>query len=609
MRIRSKISLFVIPLTLVPLLLIGFFSYRFLIARFEEQISLDNKQLCSIAATQIESILDECAINVQTISSLVYSEFEKDFDANNIVSRHIHPSTLDKIFQQFTLRLSPFVHLRFISPEGMEFFRSEGMQTTYPMKSVVHEPQFLLALTSGGQLPALYDSARGRYITTFINRLSINNSIRGFIFIDLDMSIFANRLRGVVRKNPAEYFLMDGSGTLLSRIPVQEKMDTLAFTMFRELQRTERGNEIDQDYRQMTFSREEKNYFISLMPVKEYIAFSEPVPEERWYIGVVRSEVPLLAGVQRTQTVFFIVVVIGLIVAVAGTLYLSRRFTKPIDRLTLTAQKYARGDLLSSAAINSSDEFGELSTSFTNMARELQRHIDERQANETLIAIGKFSSALTHDLRNPVEGLKLLSHELLKRSDPTRSEHEVIDTIAQSVNRLSSLIAQSLDFARMNKPIFTKTDIAIVVHEIVSDFAFDSIGIKLEMNESTREIEIDAMQIKRVLSNLLKNAYDACYSKLKSGCITLRVTTRDDMVRIEVSDTGVGIPRDSLDRIYEPFFTTKPTGHGLGLVRQIISNHNGHIECTSTPDHGTTFIITLPVSQRDAWTHTSTQQS
>jgi signal transduction histidine kinase len=344
-----------------------------------------------------------------------------------------------------------------------------------------------------------------------------------------------------------------------------------------------------------------KRFFVSAQPVKEYIAFREPIPEERWYLAIVRSEIPLLAAFRRNQLLFLAVLAFGFVISVAGTLYISQKITTPIRQLTSATHEFAEGKLDASIAVTSRDEFGQLAADFNTMATALKQLMRERQANETLVAVGRFSAALAHDLRNPVEGLKLLSHELRKRVRHDRPEQEIADAIVQSANNLSSLVNQSLDFARLNQPVFVAIDLAALANEVLQDFRFDEIELKKDFAHGLPLVEADAAQIKRVLANLIRNGLEACRSRRSSAPCQLGLTLRvvDEKILIEVTDTGTGIPEEAREKVFEPFFSTKPGGHGLGLAlaRQIIANHGGTIAFTSEMGQGTRFTIELPVTQ------------
>jgi len=326
-----------------------------------------------------------------------------------------------------------------------------------------------------------------------------------------------------------------------------------------------------------------------------------PLKKIQWSVAVASPIKPFIQSTEQAGLIG-VVVTVGISVLLLFLISLfSRKFVRDLSEVTEGARALAADDLDRKIPVRTNDEIGELAADFNKMAADLKQHIRERQANETLLAVGRFSAALAHDLRNPVEGLKLLSRELGKRVDPQRPEHEIADTIVQSVDRLSSLVNQSLDFARLNQPVFAATDLAILTDEVLQDFRFDEVELKKDFSRNLPPAEVDAAQIKRVLANLIRNALEACFSKKDSARCQVRLTLQADgeKLRLEVADNGPGIPAEIREKIFDPFFSTKPGGHGLGLAlaRQIISNHRGTIAFASAMGQGTRFVIELPISQ------------
>jgi signal transduction histidine kinase len=334
---------------------------------------------------------------------------------------------------------------------------------------------------------------------------------------------------------------------------------------------------------------------------KAWILSYTPAVKKRWSVGVASPVEPFIRSTKRAGltgigiTLGFSVLILLLINR------LSKSFVRDLSEVTEGARAIAAGELERRIPVRTSDEIGGLAEDFNRMAADLRRLMHEHRANETLITIGRFTAALAHDLRNPVEGLKLLSSELCKRVDPSRSEHEIADTIAQSVHNLSSLVNQSLDFARLNQPGFAATDLARLADEVLQDFCFEKVELMRTYAPRLPLVEVDAAQIKRVLANLIRNALEAVLSTKESKPCQLHLTLQalGDRVRIKVSDNGPGIPEEIREKIFEPFFSTKPGGHGLGLalVKQIIANHNGTIVFNSAAGHGTRVIVALPKSQ------------
>jgi signal transduction histidine kinase len=326
-----------------------------------------------------------------------------------------------------------------------------------------------------------------------------------------------------------------------------------------------------------------------------------PVGKILWSVGIASPVKPFIRSTERAGMMG-----IGITLGVSFLLLflinlLSKKFVRDLSEVTEGARAIAAGALDRQIPVRSTDEIGELAADFNIMAADLKQLLNERQANEALLAVGKFSATLAHDLRNPVEGLKLLSGELCKRVGHDQQEYEIADTIAQSVDRLSSLVNQSLDFARLNQPVFVATDLAALADEVLQDFRFDEVELKKDFAHDLPFVKADAAQIKRVLANLIRNGLEACRSRRSSAPCRLSLTLRaaGEKVLIEVADNGLGIPAEIREKIFEPFFSTKPGGHGLGLAlaRQIISNHGGTIVFDSAMGQGTRFVIELPVAK------------
>jgi len=603
MRIRTKFSFFVIPLAILPLLFVGLFSFRTLIQGFDQQTYLEDQQLSNIAATRIERILDDCRDSILMISTLASTKISKSADRS--LERLI--AEADNSIQQtaagFALRHSPHVRIRFLAADGRELFAAQGLGKSFRLGNALTEPIFLQAVAVSGQarFPCQFPPARGNdgvWTTSFSVPLLHNGEIRGFVFLDLDLKAFAEGLNRLTAGSPGYYFLFDGTGNVLAEAgeaPLSEK-DPQAHALFAQVR-----TDPEPVFTHKQYHAGPKKLFINSRPVKEYIYFREHVPAERWYLGTVHAETPLLVAFRQSQRFFLTVLAFGLIVAIAGTFFMARKITTPISQLAAASGKVAQGNLDLNIAVASNDEIGKLAADFNKMATDLKQLMRERQANETLIAVGRFSAALAHDLRNPVEGLKLLSRELRRRLTPNRSEHEIADTISQSVDRLSSLVTQSLDFARLTQPRFSATELPALADEVLRDFRFDGIELRKEYAAALPPVNVDGVQIKRVLMNLIRNALEACQSRQSSPpCqISLKLRPLGDKVSLEVADTGPGIPPEIRERIFEPFFSTKPGGHGLGLalVRQIIANHGGTITFESEMEKGTRFAIELPIAQ------------
>lgn len=214
--------------------------------------------------------------------------------------------------------------------------------------------------------------------------------------------------------------------------------------------------------------------------------------------------------------------------------------------------------------------------------------------NEKMAAIGEIASRLAHDLRNPMTTLKA-SVDLLQRSlqdtqnDKTKKH---LDMITRATERMLGQLDNVLDFVRSKPLQLSKNSVLELISESIKTTPVPE-NIKINLPNNDVQIECDSKQLMVAFSNLITNAVEAMGD---SGTITFGVTTKGDVVLIEASNSGPSIPKDHLSKIFEPLFTTKSAGTGLGLVscKNIVEQHNGKISAKNNP---TAFTIELPIKQ------------
>lgn len=221
---------------------------------------------------------------------------------------------------------------------------------------------------------------------------------------------------------------------------------------------------------------------------------------------------------------------------------------------------------------------------------------------DRLAAMGELTAGVAHEVRNPL-GVIRASVQLLEDAhcDPRRIS-EAAEVIKQEIDRLDKVIKALLDFGRPSKPTMVRTDLAQVLEDVVlftTRFAKQSnVRIELATVPDLRPVHGDPDQLKQVFLNLVTNAVQAMTES--GGDIHVAAEADDDYVTVVVSDTGPGILPDDLPKIFDPFFTKRAEGTGLGLtiVHRIIDEHNGHIEVESG-ETGTRFTVTLPVAYEE----------
>jgi PAS domain S-box-containing protein len=251
-----------------------------------------------------------------------------------------------------------------------------------------------------------------------------------------------------------------------------------------------------------------------------------------------------------------------------------------------------------------------LETKVNNYSKHLKsmvelRTIQLKDANERLVkserlaAIGELSGMVGHDLRNPLTGIKNAAY-FLKKKGATISEaqaKEMLEIIDKAIDHSNKIINDLLDYSREMRLELTECEPRALLDEAVRMIQVpDRIQIVNHLLGETR-IRVDADKMMRVFINLIKNAVDAMPEK---G--TLEITSRQtrDNLEIAFADTGVGIPEETLPKIFSPLFTTKAQGMGFGLAicKRIIESHEGTITVKTAASQGTTFTVTLPVKSK-----------
>jgi len=235
--------------------------------------------------------------------------------------------------------------------------------------------------------------------------------------------------------------------------------------------------------------------------------------------------------------------------------------------------------------------------------REMERKLHR---SGILISLGEVAAHLAHEIRNPLVIIGGFARSIQKSVEKFEGTHvrekikEKARIIVREVERLENLLTETLEFARLNRPTFQLKDLNEVVDQIcnLTQDELNSKNIKLLRSFSPLPyLRIDEDQIKQALFNLIQNAID---SMPQGGNLEIKTQRNQAFVKIEVTDTGVGIPADIREQIFSPFFTTKNGGSGLGLsiVKHIVEQHGGWVGIESKKNKGTSVIIYLPIPQK-----------
>lgn len=333
----------------------------------------------------------------------------------------------------------------------------------------------------------------------------------------------------------------------------------------------------------------------------------------------------LIANQDLTQRAGWLLMTLGLLGAFSGILAgfgLARGLRSELVQLSLPIRTAAGSleEVVGPIRVSSTGEMAELEASLHHLAERvssvvLRLHAAERESlrNDQLAALGQLAAGLAHELRNPLTAMKTLVEAARIDGQPPQLDSEDLNVLEEEITRLNTTLQTFLDYARPPDLERRPIDIREIVERTLQLLKprAEQQSIRLEYDRPTEPLVLNAdpERMRQVLLNLILNAFDA----LGSGG-TVTVSTRDTSrtaegdvlsgdaerwIVLEVRDDGPGIPDEFLPRLFEPFFSSKPSGSGLGLTisRRIIEEHGGTLQASNrAEDSGAVFRISLPVS-------------
>jgi two-component system NtrC family sensor kinase len=320
------------------------------------------------------------------------------------------------------------------------------------------------------------------------------------------------------------------------------------------------------------------------------------------YVGARESAFLQLVNTfnRRAALIALICIVLAGIIAVP----ISRVITRPIDALVQATKKLAQGDMSVRVKTDGRGEWALLGNSFNSMVEQIHNTEKELLQKEKLASMGQLAAGVAHEINNPLGTILLFADVLSKElpeGDPKRDD---LKMIRNETIRCKNIVSDLLNFARQQEVLAQDTNLHDLLEQatrkVSHQDSFKNVTITRSFSNDPLVLQADQSQLMQVFVNLLNNAAEAI-----SGFGTITIATRTPekgWVAVTVSDTGCGIREEHLEKLFTPFFTTKPigkgTGLGLSIVYGIIKMHRGQIAVKSTLGQGTTFTVTLPMQQR-----------
>lgn len=313
-----------------------------------------------------------------------------------------------------------------------------------------------------------------------------------------------------------------------------------------------------------------------------------------------------ITQINRYSDGFINIAYVSLIFIFLCSLLLLLLFTctiyRPIQHLCRVAKKYSSGNFEDKITVRSNNELGYLAASINYMASELQTLEDDQR---------KFIANVSHDFRSPLTSIKGYIEAIMDGTIPPEMQDRYLGIILTETERLNKLTQSMLELNKYGSHGKTILDISSFdLNTIIKNTALSfegtcmqkRISFELILTEQTLFVTADMSKIQQVLYNLIDNAIKFSPD---GSAITIETTERNDKVFVSVKDSGIGIPKDSIHKVWERFYKTdlsrgkdkKGTGLGLAIVKDIISAHNENINVISTEGVGTEFIFTLPLAK------------
>jgi hypothetical protein len=369
------------------------------------------------------------------------------------------------------------------------------------------------------------------------------------------------------------------------------------------------------------------------------LALSAPVILENELVGVVRGKISLedvRKTLARSQKIIFLYILFDSLVLIAlGSFLLSRFVIKPIKKLIKVTERVAEGNFSERLDYTGRNEIGILSSSFNRMSarlkesrtkledyvkslekmnEELRVTQQELIRSEKLASVGKLAAGVAHEVGNPIGIILGYTDILLKGTENEKVQADYLRRIESEVSKIDKIIRGLLNLSLPKKVEPKEVDVNQVIKSSVSLLSppkiLKNVELKLQLEADPTLIRVDENQLQQVMINLIMNAFDAMPEGGKLMIATKRrkakgenspdsgQRTTDSLVEIKISDTGKGIKGGDLNKIFEPFYTTKEPGKGAGLglsiCSRIIDSFGGRIKVESEEGKGATFTIILP---------------
>jgi signal transduction histidine kinase len=336
---------------------------------------------------------------------------------------------------------------------------------------------------------------------------------------------------------------------------------------------------------------------------------SDPAPSTSGPVALIlRSRTEQLRSLATIHQGLAITAVLAILLATVLSFAVARTITHPLAAITGVMREVAStGDLTQKIAVRHGNRWDDedarlLATTFNTLTDSIARFQREISQRERLTSLGRLSTVIAHEIRNPLMIIKASLHTLRQPDLAPATMRDAIADIDEEVGRLNRIVNEVLDFARPIRFELTPVDLNALCRESATAAQASGPGpaVELDLDPSVAIVTTDPERLRIALVNMLVNARHAVNGNRNGGGVTLHTRLAADRIRIVIADRGAGIEPSDIAHIFDPYFTTKRAGTGLGLpiAKNIVEGLGGTITVSSLPGRGTEMKIDLPVLPR-----------
>ncbi len=504
-----------------------------------------------------------------------------------VLTRSIDEFSIFKVLAILDRSGRPVVSTNSISDHSVDPFRKQGLQAALSGRSYASE-----VYVSDEQLPlmSMYQP---------IWRL---NEVEEILFAVLDLKTMWDLVASNAVGKHGEAFIFDATGHFIAHSDV------------RRVYRKERFEEMD-IVRQVAAGVSRHKIYRDVRGRKMVAAFA-PLSDLGWGVVIQQPVSEAFAPARKMRLQILLLMIGSIILASSIAYFYTRWIVKPVDVLVSGLERFSMGDLRHRIPTVSRDEVGMLAERFNEMADRLVEIQAKLKRTERFEILGKMSSVLSHEIRNPLNSMvinmQIMKREFSKKHIDTRKLEKYHDIVVSEIKRVDRLVSDFLLIARPPKLSRTRVDLQKLVDEIITmqQALASQQGVRVERRyaASTVHAYADEAKLKQVLLNIFINGVQAMPDggKLRIGVDrwkrkggpAMASADRRRWAMIWFEDTGQGIPPERIEHIFDFYYSTKEHGTGLGLsvAQQIVEEHGGRIFVESSVGVGTKFTIVLPVS-------------